>query len=68
MYIVTLMMMKLRHDNQLQYDSLQEYRKKYVQYLTTTNGFEDDCSLPEQNKALNDLHYGSNDERVYSML
>ena len=44
-----------------------DYRKKRVQYLTTTKGFEDDCSSPEKNKALNDLHYGSKDEKVYSM-
>ena len=35
-------------------------RKDYVRYLTTTFGYSDECtcSLPEQNKAFNDLHYG----------
>ena len=35
-------------------------RADYVQYLTTTNGYSDDCtsSSPEQNIAINDLHYG----------
>ena len=49
-------------------------RTDHVQYLTTTNGYSDDCdsSSPEQVLVLKDLHYGSKilfkKMKIYSML